>query len=160
MAAKVKAAVLPVRVENLGSPAGVELDFSREKLWARMDAPMGKKAVEVPVYLVNPNQMDVLYPPERLRFLDPKAVHRWAQRMREQEGRGEGEERPPLWGLEATISVKPGCSSWPREKHRGQGPSSARKVLPSSSAPSASWPGQGGQGWTPTWSRTRSTTTS
>lgn len=104
MAAKVKAAVLPVRVENLGSPAGVELDFSREELWARMDAPMGKKAVEVPVYLVNPNQMDVLYPPERLRFLDPKAVHRWAQRMREQEGRGEGEERPPLWGLEGLPS--------------------------------------------------------
>lgn len=110
MAAKKKAANLPVQVANLGSPVGAKLDFSREELWARMDAPMGKKAVEVPVYLVNPNQMDVLYPPERLRFLDPEAVRRWVRSMqereqeREREGREEDEDCQPLRGLEDLLS--------------------------------------------------------
>lgn len=55
--------LLPVEVHNLGSQEAQALDFSREALWKRMSGPMGKKAVEVPVFLVNPAQMDYLYPP-------------------------------------------------------------------------------------------------
>jgi len=50
------------------------IDFSREELWSRMDAPMGAKAVSIPVFLVNEAQMDKIYPPERCRALDPERV--------------------------------------------------------------------------------------
>jgi len=68
---------LPAQIYNLGSPAGENLDFSRAELWERMDAPMGAKAVSVPVFLVNEAQMDYIYPPERRRALSPERVRDW-----------------------------------------------------------------------------------
>lgn len=91
-------ALLPVGVHNLGSQEAQALDFSREVLWERMSGPMGRKAVKIPVFLVNRDQMDYLYPPERLRCLDPKQVREWARRFRE-----EDEDRPPLWGLDERV---------------------------------------------------------
>jgi hypothetical protein len=69
---KRKTVGVPVQVYNLGSPAGAQMDFERDELWSRMDAEMGKKAVSLPVFLVNPNQMDMLYPREYRRALDPE----------------------------------------------------------------------------------------
>ena len=93
---------LPAWIVDMGSPASQHLDFSREKLWARMDSLMGRKAVELPVYLVNPRQMDLLYPPERLKFLDPEMVRNWARRERRRERLllETEEEENPLRGLE------------------------------------------------------------
>lgn len=95
---------LPAWIVDMGSPASQHLDFSREKLWARMDSLMGRKAVELPVYLVNPRQMDLLYPPERLKFLDPEMVRNWARRERERRRERPlletEEEENPLRGLE------------------------------------------------------------
>jgi len=62
-------------VHNLGSPQGGLLDFGREEIYARMNPSLGRKAAALPVYLVNPAQMDRLYPPERRRtFCDPERV--------------------------------------------------------------------------------------
>jgi len=72
-------ATLPARIYNLGSPAGADLDFSRAELWERMDAPMGAKAVSVPVFLVNEAQMEYIHPPERQRALSPERVREWLQ---------------------------------------------------------------------------------
>lgn len=92
---------VPVQVYNLGSPAGAQMDFERDELWSRMDAEMGKKAVSLPVFLVNPNQMDMLYPREYRRALDPEQIRKLLQeealreaqkREREQET-GEWRER-------------------------------------------------------------------
>ena len=77
---------LPARIYNLGSKAAADLDFTREALWRRMDAPMGRKAVQIPVFLVNEAQMDELSPPKRKRALDPRYVKEWLNRQ---------EERPP-----------------------------------------------------------------
>ena len=74
MPRKKKLAQLPAQIYNLGSAAGEMIDFSREELWSRMDAPMGAKAVSIPVFLVNEAQMDEIYPPERRRALDPERV--------------------------------------------------------------------------------------
>jgi len=71
---------LPAQIYNLGSPMGVNLDFSRAELWERMDAPMGAKAVSVPVFMVNEAQMDYIYPPERRRALSPERVRDWLRR--------------------------------------------------------------------------------
>ncbi|MFN4074019.1 MAG: hypothetical protein ACK4G4_11500 [Thermus sp.] len=91
----------PVVPLNLGSSAAGELDFSREKLWDRMDPAMGQEAVSLPVYLVSPGQMDLLYPPKRRRFLDPQAVRNWARWQREaRREREEDREEDPLRGLE------------------------------------------------------------
>jgi hypothetical protein len=77
------------------------MDFERDELWSRMDAEMGKKAVSLPVFLVNPNQMDMLYPREYRRALDPEQIRKLLQeealreaqkREREQET-GEWHER-------------------------------------------------------------------
>ncbi|GAA5335991.1 hypothetical protein YIM730264_20140 [Thermus hydrothermalis] len=73
------------------------MDFSRETLWRRMDGPMGRKAVQIPVFLVNRRQMDYLNPPERMRFLHPEAVRRWAEERRRRREEDEGE---PLQGLD------------------------------------------------------------
>ncbi|APD10415.1 MULTISPECIES: hypothetical protein [Thermus] len=73
------------------------MDFSRDVLWGRMDGAMGKKAVETPVFLANPRQMDYLYPRERLRFLHPEVARRWAQERRR---RRDGDEGEPLQGLD------------------------------------------------------------
>ncbi|BDG17691.1 hypothetical protein TbrSNM41_24250 (plasmid) [Thermus brockianus] len=86
---------------NLGSREAGKMDFAREALWRRMDGAMGKKAVQIPVFLVNPRQMDYLYPPERMRFLHPEAVRRWAQERRKRRERNEGE---PLQGLDLAPS--------------------------------------------------------
>jgi hypothetical protein len=62
-------------VHNLGSPQGGLLDFNREETYARMNPSLGRKAAALPVYLVNPAQMDRLYPPERRRtFCNPERV--------------------------------------------------------------------------------------
>lgn len=70
---------------------------------------MGHKATGIPVYLVNPDQMDALYPPKRLQFLNPRCVRRWAEEVRRREagireesrevGEGEArrEGRPSPW---------------------------------------------------------------
>ena len=74
---------LPARIYNLGSKAVADLDFTREALWLRMNAPMGRKAVQIPVFLVNEAQMDELSPSERKRALDPRYVKEWLNRRRE-----------------------------------------------------------------------------
>jgi len=74
---------LPARIYNLGSKAAADLDFTREALWRRMDAPMGRKAVQIPVFLVNEAQMDELSPPKRKRALDPRYVKEWLYRREE-----------------------------------------------------------------------------
>jgi len=75
-------------VHNLGSPQGELLDFGREEIYARMNPSLGRKAAALPVYLVNPAQMDRLYPPERRRtFCDPERVR---EALRE-------EDRGLLW---------------------------------------------------------------
>ena len=78
---------LPITLANLGSPAAEDLDFHRESLWKRMSPAMGHRATAIPVYLVNPGQMDFLYPPERLRQLDPRSpgAREWLERSRMQE---------------------------------------------------------------------------
>jgi hypothetical protein len=88
---------VPVEVINLGSRWAGQLDFSREKLWQRMDGPLGQKAVSTPVYLVNRSQMDYLYPPRRLFFLAPEQVRAWVRAKRERSD----EDRPPLLGLDS-----------------------------------------------------------
>jgi len=102
MPRKKKLAQLPAQIYNLGSAAGEMLDFSREELWSRMDAPMGAKAVSIPVFLVNEAQMDKIYPPERCRALDPERVRAWAREWRRGERR-EGED--PLRGLEEDMET-------------------------------------------------------
>jgi len=82
---KKQLAQLPIQIYNLGSAAGSTLSFSREELWARMDASMGAKAVSTPVFLVNEAQMDKIYPPKRRRALDPKKVR---ARIRDWGGKG------------------------------------------------------------------------
>ena len=44
---------------------------------------MGRKAVHIPVFLVNEDQMDELSPSERKRALDPRYVKEWLNRRRE-----------------------------------------------------------------------------
>jgi len=98
---KRKTVGVPVQVYNLGSPAGAQMDFERDELWSRMDAEMGKKAVSLPVFLVNPNQMDMLYPREYRRALDPERVRplleeeaqREAQKRKREQETGEWRER-------------------------------------------------------------------
>lgn len=65
---------LPIRVWNLGSPAGRHLDFAQKRLWGRMSSKIVQTAVGLPVFLVNEVQMDYLYPPERRRAIDPKRL--------------------------------------------------------------------------------------
>ena len=86
---KRKTVGVPVQVYNLGSPAGAQMDFERNELWSRMDAEMGKKAVSLPVFLVNPNQMDMLYPREYRRALDPEQIRKLLQ----EEARREAQKR-------------------------------------------------------------------
>jgi hypothetical protein len=97
---KRKTVGVPVQVYNLGSPAGAQMDFERDELWSRMDAEMGKKAVSLPVFLVNPNQMDMLYPREYRRALDPEQIRKLLQEealreARERDREGELEEEEP-----------------------------------------------------------------
>ncbi|MCX7802576.1 MAG: hypothetical protein N2313_06100 [Meiothermus ruber] len=57
---------------------------------------MSRKAAQTPVFLVNPDQMDVLSPPSRSRGLDPEKVKEWAARRNEAENRDDD----PLRGLD------------------------------------------------------------
>jgi hypothetical protein len=111
---KRKTVGVPVQVYNLGSPAGAQMDFERDELWSRMDAEMGKKAVSLPVFLVNPNQMDMLYPREYRRALDPEQIRKLLQeealreaqkREREQETRRRGVNRGRLGRKSQTSST-------------------------------------------------------
>jgi hypothetical protein len=84
-------------VHNLGSPQGGLLDFGREETYARMNPSLGRKAAALPVYLVNPAQMDRLYPPERRRtFCDPERVREALRDLRSRGEEGE-EDRSLLW---------------------------------------------------------------
>jgi hypothetical protein len=84
-------------VHNLGSPQGELLDFGREETYARMNPSLGRKAAALPVYLVNPAQMDRLYPPERRRtFCDPERVRRALRDLRSR-GEEREEDRGLLW---------------------------------------------------------------
>ncbi len=74
---------IPIKVINLGSSKANKLDFSRKELYNRMSPQMGKKAIEIPVYLVNPQQMDLIYPKERRRCLNPERLKQWAKRWSE-----------------------------------------------------------------------------
>ena len=80
---------IPIAVHNLGSPEGERLDFTREKLYARMTATLMALAVRIPIYLVSEAQMDHLYPPERRRFFPEELLR---QRLRALRERGPGEE--------------------------------------------------------------------
>lgn len=71
------------------------MDFERDELWSRMDAEMGKKAVSLPVFLVNPNQMDMLYPREYRRALDPERIRKLLQEEALREARERERERNP-----------------------------------------------------------------
>ncbi len=84
----------PVQVYNLGSPAGTQMDFTRDELWSRMDidTEMGRKAVQTPVFLVNTDQMDRLYPPNYCRALDPERVRRLLREEDDRRARWEWRE--------------------------------------------------------------------
>jgi hypothetical protein len=66
-----------------------------------MNASMGRKAVQIPVFLVNEAQMDELSPPKRKRALDPRYVKEWLNRRRESReeplylGRRRDPDEPP-----------------------------------------------------------------
>ncbi len=78
----------PMDVFNLGcEPSAPEL-LSDEKLFARMNLQMSRKAAQTPVFLVNPDQMDVLSPPSRRRGLDPERVREWAESLNNADERG------------------------------------------------------------------------
>ncbi len=51
-------------------------DFQRNILWVRMSSAMGQKAVQIPVFLVNEEQMDILYPPRYKKAFNPEALKR------------------------------------------------------------------------------------
>lgn len=80
---------LPITVHNLGSPQGQKLNFTRQALYKRMDAPLMDLATRIPVYLVSEAQMDRLYPRERRRFFPERPLRERLRALRE---RGLGEE--------------------------------------------------------------------
>ncbi len=83
---------VPVKVYNLGSPAGTLMDFDRNELWNRMDTEMRIEAVSIPVFLVNKEQMDILSPPEFQKALDPECVRRELVSFVERHGEVKSEE--------------------------------------------------------------------
>ena len=92
---------LPISLYDLGAAGASDLDFSRKKLWSRMNVGMGKKAVATPVYLVSRKQMDRLAPPGRFCYLDPEQVAQWVRRQRElRKERAREKDRKPLEGLD------------------------------------------------------------
>lgn len=102
---------IPIAVHNLGSPEGEGLDFAREELYRRMDAPMMNLAVRIPVYLVNEAQMDRLYPPERRRFFPEEPLRRRLRELREREPLDDEDPFAPLedldrWGEDLWHRVK------------------------------------------------------
>ncbi|WP_024119822.1 hypothetical protein [Thermus thermophilus] len=104
---------IPITVHNLGSPAGKALDFVREGLYARMDAPMMALAVRIPVYLVNEAQMDRLYPPERRRFFPEEPLRR---RLRELRERDPWDDEDPFAPLEDLDRWGEDLRNWNRVK--------------------------------------------
>lgn len=89
-----------VKVYNLGSPNGSLLNFNRKELWARMDAVMSKKALSIPIFLVNENQMDKLYPPEKRHALDPEKVRGWVKERKRMREEREWDLENPLEGID------------------------------------------------------------
>lgn len=65
---------VPINVWNLGSSQGGKLNFAQQTLWSRMKIEIAKTAAKIPVYLVNEQQMDYLYPPKRRRALNPERL--------------------------------------------------------------------------------------
>lgn len=51
-------------------------DFHREKLWGRMSSVMGQKAIVIPVFILNEEQMDILYPPRYKKAFNPDRLKR------------------------------------------------------------------------------------
>jgi len=97
---------VPVKVYNLGSPAGTLMDFDRNELWNRMDTEMGRKAISIPVFLVNEEQMDYLYPPKFCRALDPECVRRELASSVERHREEEVLERLKRWEEEGWAKYK------------------------------------------------------
>ncbi len=91
---------IPIAVHNLGSPEGKGLNFAREELYRRMDAPMMNLAVRIPVYLVNEAQMDRLYPPERRRFFPEEPLRRRLRELRERKPLDDEDPFAPLEDLD------------------------------------------------------------
>lgn len=58
-------------------------DFHRDKLWRRMSHAMGQKAVNIPVFLVNEDQLDTLFPPQYRRAFDPDFLRRYFRERRD-----------------------------------------------------------------------------
>ncbi len=108
---------LPATIYNLGSCVARYLDFTREELWARMSTPLRHKAVQIPVFLVNEAQMDILYPPERRKVIDPENARDWTEKRRN------SDDPPKLQDLDP-----------PSPNNKGPDPSS-----PKGKGPSPSW---------------------
>ena len=85
MRRRMKMESVPVRIHDLGSLEGCCLDFGREELWERLDAPLAALAVRLPVYLVSEVQMDCLYPPKRHRFFLEDRLRERLRRLRERD---------------------------------------------------------------------------
>lgn len=77
---------VPISVWNLGSSTKrFKTKFADELLWKRMDRTIAYTAKKLPVFLVNPSQMDYLYPPKRRRAMDPKAIRKCLERSKDLE---------------------------------------------------------------------------
>lgn len=105
-------AKLPIRVENLGSSAAGLLNFGESKLYDRMRAEVWHLAKRIPVYLLSPEQMDAVYPPEENKTLnDPDCVARALREIEERlKDMPEEARRKERWGLlakckSATVTV-------------------------------------------------------
>lgn len=100
-------AKLPIRVENLGSSAAGLLNFGESKLYDRMRAEVWHLAKRIPVYLLSPEQMDAVYPPEENKTLnDPDCVARTLREIEERlKDMPEEARRKERWGLLAKCKT-------------------------------------------------------
>ncbi len=83
-----------------------------------MSTPLRHKAVQIPVFLVNEAQMDILYPPERRKVIDPENARDWMEKRRN------SDDPPKLQDLDPSSP-----------ENEGPDPSS-----PKGKGPSPSWP--------------------
>lgn len=119
---------VPINVWNLGSSQGGKLNFAQQTLWSRMRIEIAKTAAKIPVYLVNEQQMDYLYPPELRKALDPECLIRIFDES------PDIEENPDKLDMLEDI-----CNSWDKYcvvvavglylKLRGYGQSERQKVI-------------------------------
>jgi hypothetical protein len=100
MRRRMKMESVPVRIHDLGSLEGYRLDFGREELWERLEAPLAALAVRLPVYLVSEAQMDRLYPPKRRRFFPEDRLRERLRGLRERDLEEDEDPFAPLRDLE------------------------------------------------------------